>query len=39
MSSSSHPAVGGIEASDGHRVPADQKIDGGPSVLYERSSS
>ena len=29
------PAVGGIEASDGHRVPADQKIDGGPSVLYD----
>jgi catalase len=29
------PAVGGIEASDGNRVPADQKIDGGPSVLYD----
>jgi catalase len=29
------PAVGGVEASDGHRVPADQKIDGGPSVLYD----
>ncbi len=29
------PAVGGIEASDGHRVAADQKIDGGPSVLYD----
>jgi len=27
--------VGGVEASDGHRVPADQKIDGGPSVLYD----
>ena len=29
------PAVGGIQASDGHRVPAGQKIDGGPSVLYD----
>jgi catalase len=29
------PAVGGVQASDGHRVPADQKIDGGPSVLYD----
>jgi catalase len=29
------PAVGGVEASDGHPVPADQKIDGGPSVLYD----
>ena len=29
------PAVGGAEASDGHRVPAGQKIDGGPSVLYD----
>ncbi len=29
------PAVGGVETSDGHRVPADQKIDGGPSVLYD----
>jgi catalase len=29
------PAVGGVEASDGHRVPADQKIGGGPSVLYD----
>ena len=29
------PAVGGIEASDGHRVPADQKIDGGSSVLCD----
>jgi catalase/putative intracellular protease/amidase len=28
-------AVGGVEASDGHQVPADQKIDGGPSVLYD----
>jgi catalase len=29
------PTVGGIEASDGTRLPADQKIDGGPSVLYD----
>ncbi len=29
------PAIGGIESSDGDRVPADQKIDGGPSVLYD----
>jgi catalase len=29
------PTVGGIEASDGSRLPADQKIDGGPSVLYD----
>ena len=29
------PAVGGVEASDGHRVAADQKIGGGPSVLYD----
>ena len=29
------PAVGGVEASDGQQVPADQKIDGGPSVLYD----
>ena len=29
------PAVGGIQASDGHRVPAGQKIEGGPSVLYD----
>jgi catalase len=29
------PAIGGIEASDGERVVADQKIDGGPSVLYD----
>ena len=27
-------AVGGVETTDGQRVPADQKIDGGPSVLY-----
>jgi catalase len=30
------PKVGGIETSDGgDRVPADQKIDGAPSVLYD----
>jgi catalase len=29
------PAVGGVETSDGQRVPAGQKIDGGPSVLYD----
>jgi catalase len=29
------PVVGGIEASDGNRVPADQKLDGAPSVLYD----
>ena len=29
------PVVGGVEISDGSRVPADQKIDGGPSVLYD----
>ena len=29
------PVVGGVEASDGSRVPADQKIDGAPSVLYD----
>jgi catalase len=27
--------VGGVEMSDGTLVPADQKIDGGPSVLYD----
>ncbi len=29
------PAVGGVTGSDGTLVPADQKIDGGPSVLYD----
>jgi catalase len=29
------PAVGGMDASDGSRVPADQQIDGAPSVLYD----
>jgi catalase len=29
------PTVGGIEASDGERIEAGQKVDGGPSVLYD----
>jgi catalase len=29
------PVVGGVEASDGSRVTADQNLDGGPSVLYD----
>jgi catalase len=29
------PAVGGVYDSDGNHAPADQKIDGGPSVLYD----
>ena len=29
------PAVGGVDASDGNRVRADQQIDGAPSVLYD----
>jgi catalase len=29
------PAIGGVEASDGTWIEADQKIDGGPSVLYD----
>lgn len=29
------PAIGGIEASDGKRIEADQQIDGAPSVLYD----
>jgi catalase len=29
------PAVGGVDVSDGEHLPADQKIDGGPSVLYD----
>jgi len=29
------PAVGGVQTSDGRPVPADQKIDGAPSVLYD----
>ena len=28
-------AVGGVDVGTGSRVPADQKIDGGPSVLYD----
>jgi len=29
------PAVGGVHDSDGTHAPADQNIDGGPSVLYD----
>jgi catalase len=29
------PRIGGVMTSDGERVPADQTIDGGPSVLYD----
>jgi catalase len=29
------PAVGGVEASDGKQIGADQQVDGGPSVLYD----
>src|SRR5690349_12344728 len=29
------PAVGGVDDSDGNHAPADQKIQGGPSVLYD----
>src|SRR5690348_14504059 len=29
------PAVGGVDDSEGNHAPADQKIDGGPSVLYD----
>lgn len=29
------PKIGGISASDKSHIPADQKIDGGPSVLYD----
>jgi len=29
------PKIGGIVASDRSHIPADQKIDGGPSVLYD----
>ncbi|MBC6981713.1 catalase [Caulobacter sp. 17J80-11] len=29
------PKIGGVVLSDGAKVPADQKIDGGPSVLYD----
>ncbi|MEO8130644.1 MAG: catalase, partial [Bryobacteraceae bacterium] len=29
------PAIGGVKSSDGTVIPADQKIGGGPSVLYD----
>lgn len=29
------PAIGGVTASDGTRIPADHMIDGGPSVLFD----
>ncbi len=29
------PKIGGATLSDGTKIPADQKIDGGPSVLYD----
>jgi catalase len=29
------PTIGGTTASDGTELPADQKLDGGPSVLYD----
>jgi catalase len=29
------PRIGGVTTSDGERVPADQQIDGAPSVLYD----
>jgi catalase len=29
------PAVGGVTAADGEAIPADEKIDGAPSVLYD----
>ncbi len=29
------PKVGGVVLSDGEMIPADQKVDGGPSVLYD----
>lgn len=29
------PKIGGVKASDGSFIPADQMIDGGPSVLYD----
>jgi catalase len=29
------PTIGGIKASDGTVIPADEKIDGGPSVLFD----
>jgi catalase len=29
------PTVGGVDTSDGTHIPADEKIGGGPSVLYD----
>jgi catalase len=29
------PMVGGVKASDGSWIPADEKIDGGPSVVFD----
>ncbi|RMC37224.1 catalase [Paracoccus alkanivorans] len=29
------PAIGGIESSDGEKMPADHMVDGGPSVLFD----
>ncbi|HEY5210247.1 MAG TPA: catalase [Stellaceae bacterium] len=29
------PAIGGIKAKDGTRFPADEKIEGGPSILFD----
>ena len=29
------PTIGGITTAEGKKVPADQKVDGGPSVLYD----
>ena len=29
------PIIGGVTSSDGKPIPADQKVDGGPSVLYD----
>ena len=29
------PTIGGVEASDGSMIEANQKVDGGPSVLYD----
>ncbi len=32
---SSRPRIGGVVASEGTRIAADQKIGGGPSILYD----
>jgi len=29
------PTIGGVKASDGTHIPADEKVDGGPSVLFD----